>query len=112
MIITKSEPFTKEEIIKLRELFDSYIKTVIDIEKNVCSAGCDRHFESETILLERGSKQSNLWGGGIDLETKIIDSNSFINVRPKDHNTSNEIQDPVLRRRFEDLTKYFFKNIL
>ena len=27
-------------------------------------------------------------------------------------NTSNEIQDSVLRERFEDLTKYFFKNIL
>ena len=34
MIITKSEPFTKEEIIKLKELFDVYIKTVIDVEKN------------------------------------------------------------------------------
>lgn len=112
MIITKSKPFTKEEIKNLRELFDIYIKTVIDIEKKICSAGADRHFESEKILLEQGSKQSNLWGGGIDLETKIIDCNSFINVRPIDKNTSNEIQDPKLRREFEDLTEHFFKEIL
>lgn len=46
MIITKLEPFTKEEIKKLRQVFDTYIKTVIDIEKKVCSAGCNRHFES------------------------------------------------------------------
>jgi len=111
MIITKSEPFTKEEIEKLKELFDVYIKTVIDVEKKICSAGADRHFESEKVLLEDGSKQSNLWGGGIDIEAKIIDCNSFINVRPTDNNTSNEIQDEKLRERFEELSKYFFKQI-
>jgi hypothetical protein len=112
MIITKSEPFTKEEIEKLKELFNVYIKIVIDVERKICSAGADRHFESEKILLEDGSIQSDLWGGGIDIETKLIDCNSFINVRPADKNTSNEIQDPVLRKRFENITKYFFKNIL
>lgn len=112
MIITKTEPFTKEEIKKLRELFNVYIKTVIDIEREICSAGADRHFESEKILLDNGSKQSDLWGGGIDLETKIIDCNSFINVRPQDKNTSNEIQELELRKKFEKLSKYFFKNIL
>lgn len=35
MILTKPTPFTTEEILLLREQFDSYIKTVIDIEKNV-----------------------------------------------------------------------------
>jgi hypothetical protein len=112
MIITKSTPFTKDETDKLKEQFDVYIKTVIDIKKKICSAGADRHFESEKILLDQGSNQSNLWGGGIDLETKIIDTNSFINIRPLDKNTSNEIQDPKLRKTFEDLTKYFFGEIL
>lgn len=111
MIITKSESFTKEEIEKLKELFDVYIKTVIDIDRKICSAGADRHFESEKVLLEDGSAQSNLWGGGIDIETKIIDCNSFINVRPTDNNTSNEIQDEKLRKQFEELSKYFFKQI-
>ena len=112
MIITKSEPFTKEEIKNLKELFEVYIKTVIDVERKICSAGADRHFKSEKILLDEGSKQSDLWGGGIDTETKSIDCNSFINVRPVDKNTSNEIQDPEVRKKFEDLTKFFFKNIL
>jgi hypothetical protein len=108
MIITKSAPFTKEEIGKLRELFEVYVKTVIDIERKICSAGADRHFESEKILLDEGSGQVDLWGGGIDIETKAVDCNSFINVRPKDNNTSNEIQDQKLRKRFEELSKFFF----
>lgn len=112
MIITKTQPFTKEEIEKLKEQFDVYIKTVIDVEKKICSAGMDRHYEGEKILLKQRSKQSNLWGGGIDLETKTIDFNSFINIRLNDNNTSNEIQDAKIRSRFEDITRYFFQEVI
>lgn len=108
MIITKSEPFTKVEIQKLQEQFGTYIKTVIDIENKVCSAGPDRHFESEKILLDQGSKQSNIWGGGIDINSKTIDYNSFINIRPNDNNNSNEIQSEEIRKKYKELTKYFF----
>lgn len=109
MIITKDSPFTTEEIEKLSEEFETYIKTVIDIEKKICSAGANRHFENEQVLLKDGSKQSDLWGGGTDLETKTIDNNSMINIRPNDGNNSNEIQDREKRTKFEELTKYFFE---
>lgn len=112
MIITKSQPFTEEEILQLREQFDSYIKTVIDVKKKICSAGMDRHFEGEEILIKQGSQQSNIWGGGVDLDTKIIDFNSFINIRPNDNNASNEIQDADIRKEYEELTKRFFKEVL
>lgn len=112
MIITKKNPFTKEEIEKLKECFDVYIKTVIDIEKKICVAGMDRHFEGEKILLDQGSLQSDIWGGGIDTETKEIDYNSFVNIRPSDNNSSNEIQDATVRKKYERLTRYFFREIL
>ena len=111
MTITKNAPYTKEEVKKLRELFDIYIKTVIDVKRKICSAGCDRHFDSEKILLEQGSKQEDLWGGGIDLETMIVDCNSMINIRPQQKNNSNEIQNVKIREEFEKLTKYFFQTI-
>lgn len=111
MIITKTEPYTRWEIEKLRETFDTYIKTVIDVNKKVCSAGCDRHFESEKILLDQGSDQKDLWGGGIDIDTKEIDCNSFINIRPGQDNMTNELLDQKLRKTYENLTRYFFKII-
>lgn len=111
MILTKKEPYTKEEIEKIREAFDVYIKTVVDLKKKICSAGCDRHFESEKSLLESGSNQSDIWGGGIDLETKTIDCNSLINIRPQDDNATNEIQNEKTREKFIELTKYFFKEV-
>lgn len=111
MIITKSEPFNQDELERLKEQFETYIKTVIDINNKVCSAGMNRHFEGEKILLRGGSKQSDIWGGGVDLETKIIDFNSFINIRQNDNNNSNEIQNAKIRKDYEELTKFFLKEL-
>jgi hypothetical protein len=112
MIITQSTPFSIEQIKSLKEQFDIYIKTVIDIKKKICSAGMDRHFEGEAILLKEGSSQHDIWGGGIDLLTKEIDYNSFINIRPNDNNNKNEIQSEQLKAQYHKLTQYFFASIL
>jgi hypothetical protein len=112
MILTQNVPFTSQQIDQLKEQFEVYIKTVIDIEKRICSAGMDRHFEGETLLLEQGSLQRNIWGGGIDLETKEIDHNSFVNIRPQDNNTKNEIQSEEIKKKYKELTEYFFQQIL
>ena len=109
MIVTTNEPYSFEEIEKLKERFEVYVKTVIDIELKVCSAGMDRHFEGEQILLRQGSRQTNLWGGGIDIETEEVDFNSFINIRPSDNNTKNEIQSEEVKKKYKELTEYFFK---
>lgn len=112
MIVTSTTPFTSEQIAQVKERFGVYVKTVIDIQKKVCNAGMDRHFEGEAILLASGSHQSDIWGGGIDLETKEIDFNSFINIRPQDHNMKNEIQSESIKKMFTDITTYFFKSFL
>ncbi len=112
MLVTSSSPFTPEQLTLAKERFGIYVKTVIDIQKKICSAGMDRHFEGETILLASGSHQSDIWGGGIDLETKEIDFNSFINIRPQDNNTKNEIQSERIKKSYSELTKFFFKLVL
>lgn len=109
MIVTSSLPLTLEKIAQVKERFGIYVKTVIDVRKKICSAGMDRHFEGENILLASGSDQSDIWGGGIDLETREIDFNSFINIRPQDHNLKNEIQSEQLKKMYSELTAFFFK---
>jgi hypothetical protein len=112
MIITSTKPFSPSQTIQLKEQFDIYIKTVIDIDQKICVAGMDRHFEGEQILLKQGSKQSNIWGGGIDLETKEIDFNSFIYIRPLDNNPKNDILDPKIRDKYQKITEFFFAEVL
>jgi hypothetical protein len=61
--------------------------------------------------LDQNSKQHNLWGGGIDINSKVIDYNSFINIRPNDNNASNEIQSSQIRDIYKEFTEYFFSEI-
>ncbi|MBI2329862.1 hypothetical protein HYU94_00525 [Candidatus Daviesbacteria bacterium] len=86
-----------------------YIKFVVDIEKKILTAGGLRHFDGEQLLLQNGSKQANLWGGGLDLETGEIDFDSMINIRPNQGNASREILSQGIRQQVEEVVKDLLK---
>lgn len=100
----------KEQIDEFAKIYQHYIKFVVDIEQNIAAAGTTMHFECEKFLIENGSEQSNLWGGGIDIKTKLIDYNSLINIRG-DVNRSMEVIDTSIRNRIDEIIKKYF-NIL
>jgi hypothetical protein len=110
MIVTSTTPFTPEQIAQIKERFGVY-ETVIDIQKKFAVLVWIGMLRRK-ILLESGSHQSDIWGGGIDLETKEIDYNSFINIRPQDNNMKNEIQSESIKITFSNITTYFFKSVL
>ncbi len=99
------------DINELMLTYKSYIKFVVDIEQSIVAAGTVMHYECEKFLLENGSKQTNLWGGGIDCITKTIDYNSLINIRP-DSNKSMEVLDTSIRVKIDLIIKKYFKKIL
>jgi len=105
MILVISRKAKKEEIKKMAEDFDGYIKVVVDVEREILSGGGERHVDLEQRLLKEGSKQSDLWGGGLDLETKEIDYNSIINLRPNQDNPSRDILSTELRKKFDKIVK-------
>lgn len=108
MIIVISKKATKEELEKMAEDFGGYVKVVVDVEREKLAGGGKRHFEAEQILLGDGSRQENLWGGGIDLETNEIDYNSMINVRPRQQNFSRDIMLKEIRDKFDKVLKRLF----
>lgn len=85
-----------------------YVKVVIDVERDIMAAGGTRHVEGEQLLLQNGSKQENLWGGGVDLETKDIDFDSMINLRPSQSNPSREVLSQDIRQKMEQTIRKFF----
>lgn len=103
MIIIKLKPFTKDEIRKVAEDLEGYIKVVIDMKKDILAAGGLRHFDAEQELIKLGSDQKDLWGGGLDLETDEIDFDSMINIRPHDNNPSREILSQEIRQKLTNL---------
>ena len=85
--------------------FDGYIKLVVDTEKEILAGGGERHVDAEQLLLKEGSKQQDLWGGGMDWETKEIDYNSIINLRPNQDNPSRDILDTQIRKKFDAIVQ-------
>lgn len=96
---------TQEELKKMAIDFDGYVKLVVDVGQGILAGGGKRHLEGEQKLLKEGSKQEDLWGGGLDLETKEIDYNSIINLRPKQNNPSRDILSLEVRNKFDRIVK-------
>ena len=105
MLLILRNKATPQEIRQVSEDLDGYIKIVVDVEKKILSAGGARHVEGEQKLLEDGSHQKNLWGGGLDLESKEIDYNSIINLRPSEGNPSREVLSKEIRKVFDTIVK-------
>jgi hypothetical protein len=99
---------TKEEITGLRKKYGDYIKLTIDVENEWVVVGGELHADGEKILLERGSRQDNIWGGGINFTDKIIDTTAVLNIRPRLNNDNLEILDAEIRKKFHAIvTEYF-----
>lgn len=103
LLITKKA--IASEIKSMSADYNGYIKIVVDVDRNILAGGGERHVEGEQLLLKNGSKQENLWGGGIDWETKEIDYNSIINLRPGQNNPSRDILPDNLRKKFDKIVK-------
>ena len=105
MLVLVNSKISNEDLKKAAEDLEGYIKFVVDIDKEVLTAGGKWHVEGEQLLLKEGSKQENLWGGGLDLDTNEIDFDSMINVRPDQENTSREVLHEEVRKKMEQIAR-------
>ncbi len=99
------EKATEELLKEAAKDLDGYIKVVVDIKRGILSAGGTKHVDGEQLLLQNGSRQEDLWGGGLDLETSGMDFDSMINIRPSQNNPSREILDQNIRSQVEAITR-------
>lgn len=88
---------TKEQIEQMLETLGSYIKLAVDIERGVLAGGGEMHADCESILLQNGSKQANIWGADWYPLTQEVGFESLINIRPSQNNRSMEIKDLAIR---------------
>lgn len=92
-----------DELKKMSEkMFGGLVKAVIDIEKKIMVVDAELHADQESLLLENGSEQKNLWGINIYPE-KVGDErwivfDSMINLRPSDGNRSRGVDNPTIQK--------------
>ena len=99
---------SKKEISGFQNEYGDYVKLTIDVEKGWVMVGCILHADGEKILLEKGSRQNDIWGGGINLLDKLVDTTAVLNIRPNLKNDNLEILDQGIREKFIKIVKDYF----
>lgn len=86
-----------EELRELaKNMFGNLVKAVVDVDKKIMAIGGELHADEEALLVERGSKQRNLWGINIypDIEgDNQIEFDSMINLKPSQGNRSRGVEN-------------------
>lgn len=108
-IVLIKNKLSEKDFQKAKEDYKGYVKITADLEKKVVALGGEYHADAEKLLLEQGSKQENIWGGGLNLETGSFETNAIINLRPG-QNDSPEILDPLKRKKFLTLAEKVLKD--
>lgn len=97
-----------EELNTMAEnMYDELVKVVVDVQRGLVVVDAGLHADEEQFLLERGSKQDDLWG--INLypdsfgEDDFIEFDSMINIRPAQGNRSRSVEDAEIQQAIRDL---------
>ena len=85
--------------------FGNMVKAVVDVEMEILVLGGEMHADCESVLLEDGSEQDDLWGANWYPAEQRIEFESLINIRPRLGNRSILIQDENLRKQVESVTR-------
>jgi hypothetical protein len=96
LIHVLQEPATRTQILEMIQANRFYIKTVVDIRRQVLAGGGSMHSDCEAILLERGSLQRDVWGASWNPMSQEISYESMVNLRPR-QNRSMQILDSTIR---------------
>lgn len=106
----------KISVEKLKEVagdaLGNLIKAVVDIEKEIIIIGGELHADEEALLLEKGSKQVDLWGINIYPEIKDedwIEFDSMINLKPSQGNRSRGVDDLDIQKRIIKIVNKLIK---
>jgi hypothetical protein len=106
MKIVEKEISIKELKKMSSKMFGNLVKAVVDIEKKILVVDAELHSDQEAYLLERGSKQENLWGINIypDLDKEErVEFDSMINLRPSQNNNSRGVDDKKIQKKILDI---------
>lgn len=96
-------PISRAELAGMAEnSFGNLVKAVVDVEKEIMAVDGELHADEESLLLQKGSLQKDLWG--INLYPAMtgedfIEYDSMINIRPSQNNRSRGVDAVEIRQK-------------
>ena len=107
------EPINISDIIEMASnRYGDMVKAVADVRRELVAVDSDLHSDLETLLLEDGSMQEDLWGYNIypELEgEEFIEFDSLINIRPRQSNFSRNVEDVQIQKAIIDITNKYIQ---
>jgi len=101
------EPVPKKEILKeYNHFFKDMIKAVVDLKREIIALDGELHADLEALLIEKCSRQEDLWGINLYLEKpseERIEYTALINIRPSQDNPSMEVEKTQTRKKIEKI---------
>ncbi len=101
------DTISKKELTDITEnQFGDLVKAVVDVKKEIMAIGGELHADEESLLLQNGSSQENLWGINIypnNPEENWVEFDSMINVRPAQKNRSRSVESLDIQRKIRDI---------
>jgi hypothetical protein len=90
--------------------FGNLVKAVVDVDKRIIVIDAEMHSDQESYLLERGSRQTDLWGINLYPEfpkedENFIEFDSMINLRPLDDNRSRSVENAETRKKITEIVR-------
>ncbi len=84
------------------ESFGNFVKAVVDVDRDLIAVDAELHSDLEALLLEKGSKQKDLWGINLYPQMQgdeFVEFDSMINMRPSQGNKSRGVENEETRRK-------------
>jgi len=105
MIVLLSKKATDIELSAMQEVYSGFIKIAVDIRRKVLVGGGEMHSDCESVLLEDGSQQEDIWGANWYPVEQLVEFESLINIRPTQGNRGIVIQDEQIRQAVAAITE-------
>jgi len=90
-----------------KKMYGGLVKAVVDIKKEKLVVDANMHADEEAFLLEKGSRQEDLWGINFHPSKfgteEFIEYDSMVNIRPRQSNMSRGVENEAIRRKIIEL---------
>ena len=106
-----TEKISREQLKELASnTFVDMIKCVADVNRGLLAVDAELHADLESMLLETGSEQENLWGFNLypdETGDDFIEFDSLINIRAWQGNRSRDVENESVRKQIKELISKF-----
>ena len=106
-----TEKISREQLKELASnTFVDMIKCVADVNRGLLAVDAELHADLESMLLENGSEQENLWGFNLypdETGDDFIEYDSLNNIRAWQGNRSRDVENESVRKQIKELVSKF-----